>query len=128
MFAVMGEILVAWIGHTDLRAAEGVAEAGIGPIAQAVASRTFREVVLLSDHPADSTSRYVEWLKQHSARDVTATPVVLSSPTQFGEIYEHAVQVVERVRRAHGTDSRLTFHLSPGTPAMAAVWIILAKT
>ena len=28
----------------------------------------------------------------------------------------------------HGDDSGLTFHLSPGTPAMAAVWIILAKT
>ena len=27
-----------------------------------------------------------------------------------------------------GHGSSLTFHLSPGTPAMAAIWIILAKT
>lgn len=124
----MSGVLVAWIGHTDLRAAEGIPEAGVGPIAQAVVSRPFDEVVLLSDHPADSTSRYVEWLKRHGARDVNATSVALSSPTQFGEIYEQAAQVTERVRKVHGSDVRLTFHLSPGTPAMAAVWIILAKT
>src|SRR5947209_2737480 len=124
----MSTILVAWIGHTDLRAAEGIQEAGVGPIAQAVVSRPFDEVVLLSDHPAESTWRYVEWLKRRGAKNVNATPVALSSPTQFGEIYEQAAQVTERVRKAHGSDVRLTFHLSPGTPAMAAVWIILAKT
>jgi DNA-binding NtrC family response regulator len=124
----MSGVLVAWIGHTDLRAAEGIPEAGVGPIAQAVASRPFDEVVLLSDHPAEFTSRYVEWLKRHGGRDVNATSVALSSPTEFGEIYEQAAQVTERVRKAHGSDVRLTFHLSPGTPAMAAVWIILAKT
>jgi DNA-binding NtrC family response regulator len=124
----MSAVLVAWIGHTDLRAAEGMPEAGVGPIAQAVASRPFDEVVLLSDHPPEPTSRYVEWLKQHGATDVNAASVVLSGPTQFGEIYEQTVQVVEQVRKLHGLDVRLTFHLSPGTPAMAAVWIVLAKT
>src|SRR5437016_13977161 len=115
----MSGVLVAWIGHTDLRAAEGIPEAGVGPIGQAVASRPFDEVVLLSDHPAESTSRYVEWLKRNGARDVSATSVALSSPTQFGEIYEQAALVTERVRRGHGSDVRLTFHLSPGTTAMA---------
>jgi len=32
------------------------------------------------------------------------------------------------MRQKYGIDAELTFHLSPGTPAMAAVWIILSKT
>ncbi len=52
----------------------------------------------------------------------------LSGPTQFGEIYEVAVRVVTESLVRYGKDSELTFHLSPGTPAMTAVWIILAKT
>src|SRR6266480_7467379 len=102
----MSRVLVAWIGHTDLRAAEGAPEAGVGPIAQAVASRPLDHVVLLSDHPAEPTSRYVEWLKRQGAADVLVTSVGLSSPTQFGEIYQHAVQVTERVRKVHGPDVR----------------------
>jgi DNA-binding NtrC family response regulator len=122
------DILVAWLGHTDLRASDGVPEAGLGPIAQAVVSRDFDEVVLLSDHADDSTSRYVEWIKRQGARAVVVAAVLLSGPTEFGEIYREAIQVIERVRKVHGPDVRLSFHLSPGTPAMAAVWIILAKT
>ena len=36
--------------------------------------------------------------------------------------------MIEKIRERHGAGLDLTFHLSPGTPAMAAVWIILAKT
>jgi transcriptional regulator with PAS, ATPase and Fis domain len=49
----------------------------------------------------------------------------LSSPINFGEIYERVVAVLDDICKP---GSRLTFHLSPGTPAMASVWILLAKT
>ncbi len=51
----------------------------------------------------------------------------LSGPTQFGEIYEAVVDVILKKTKTPGRDN-LTFHLSPGTPAMAAVWVILGKT
>tara|TARA_R110001599_G_scaffold127379_8_gene300766 strand:- start:36348 stop:37652 length:1305 start_codon:yes stop_codon:yes gene_type:complete len=51
----------------------------------------------------------------------------LSSPTSFEEIFHAAVRVIDVVKRASPTDD-LTFHLSPGTPAMAAIWLLLAKT
>ena len=35
---------------------------------------------------------------------------------------------LDRLSQRFGDDIRLTFHLSPGTPAMAAVWILVAKT
>jgi DNA-binding NtrC family response regulator len=125
---MMPKVLVAWIGHTDLRAAEGDASGTAGPISQAVRARGFDEVVLLSDHAPETTAKFGEWLKRQGAENVTVAPVFLTSPMDFGEIYERAVEVVERVRKAHGTSLELIFHLSPGTPAMAAIWIILAKT
>ena len=79
MVTAMDGVLLAWIGHTDLRAADGIPDAGIGPIAQAVAARPFDAVVLLSDHPAESTSRYLEWLKRRGVKDVNATQLALSS-------------------------------------------------
>jgi transcriptional regulator with PAS, ATPase and Fis domain len=82
----------------------------------------------LSDHRIGVTHKYAEWLKGHGATTVDIRSVTLSSPTEFGEIYQRAVEAVEWVRKAQGPDASLSFHLSPGTPAMAAVWIILAKT
>lgn len=38
------------------------------------------------------------------------------------------MQCISSVKKNHGTDAVLYYHLSPGTPAMAAVWILLAKT
>ena len=61
--AVPKLILVSWIGHADLKAAEGEAGAGLGPIAQAVAFKDFARIVLLGDSPADRAQRYLEWLK-----------------------------------------------------------------
>src|SRR6266508_2845411 len=125
---IMSWVLIAWIGHTDLRSAEGAGDPGAGPIAQALTDRAFEAVRLLSDHPVETTTRYVEWLKSQGARRIDVSQVSLSGPTHFGEIYERAVAATEQVRKEYGPDVSLTFHLSPGTPAMAAVWIILAKT
>lgn len=47
----------------------------------------------------------------------------------FESVYRHARDLTVRVMAEPGIDAeRLTFHVSPGTSAMAAVWIILAKT
>src|SRR5262249_13806531 len=51
-----------------------------------------------------------------------------SGPTNFGEIYEAAVRACLRALADKPQTTTLTFHLSPGTPAMAAVWILLGKT
>lgn len=120
-------ILLCWIGHTDLRASKGVPDAGLGPVAQAVSSRSYQSVVLLSNYKKDEGDAYVSWLGKQTPAKVTIRHVVLSRPTHFGEIYQHAVQAAQEIRK-HASDANLTFHLSPGTPAMAAVWIILAKT
>jgi transcriptional regulator with PAS, ATPase and Fis domain len=124
----MKMVLVCWIGHADLQASSGNAKVGLGPIGQAVVTRPFDEVALLSDHPQEQLAGYVTWLKAQTGAHLAVFKEALSGPTQFGEIYEAAVRVVSETLKRSGGDCRLTFHLSPGTPAMAAVWIILAKT
>ena len=46
----------------------------------------------------------------------------------FGEIFEAARSVIREVKPAQGEMVPLVYRVSSGTPAMAAVWISLAKT
>lgn len=124
----MGKILVSWVGRTDLRAVEESKEIGLGPIAQAVSARSFDQIHLISDYPEDETSRFVAWLGNHTISTVSVHIIRLTSPTHYGEIHQAVVGVLELILQKAGSAPELTFHLSPGTPAMAAVWIILAKT
>ena len=121
-------VLVAWIGATDLRAPTEESAVGVGPIAQGVAARTFDDVVLLSNYAKSDVGPYVKWLTTRTRSPIKVEHRRLSGPTEFGEIYEAAVVVLDRVVEKHPGGVQFTFHLSPGTPAMAAVWIILAKT
>lgn len=122
------KILVCWIGLTDLRAAEGETGAGMGPIGQAVAALAYDAIHLLSNFDDGPSRGYAEWLKGRTQANVALHLERLTSPVSFGEIYKAAVDVLEKISSAHGKNTALTFHMSPGTPAMAAVWIILAKT
>lgn len=124
----MKKVLICWVGFTDLRAAEESQEVGLGPIAQAVDARDFDEVVLISDQPQHVTKAYVDWLRSRNSIQIILHYEKLSGPTNFGEIYEAAVRVLNATLTRHKDEITLTFHLSPGSPPMAAVWIILAKT
>ncbi len=121
-------VLVTWIGNTDLRTARGEVPSGRGPIGQAVCDRRFDEVHLVSDHPKAAEQSYVHWLQGLAESKTHLHHVRLSGPTEFREIYEAVVGVLTELRNAAGPDARFVYHLSPGTPAMAAVWILLAKT
>jgi DNA-binding NtrC family response regulator len=122
------KILVAWVGRTDLRAPTEGKAVGVGPIAQALDARAFNELFLLSDYDEQVVGPYVKWLKPRTRTRIEVLHEPLSGPTQFGEIYEAAVRSVERAIGERDRDVALVFHLSPGTPAMAAVWILLGKT
>lgn len=121
-------ILISWLGQTDINASHGEEQAGLGPVAQAVSQRNFDLVVLLSNYPKQEATGYVRWLEQHTECPSELHVVKLSSPTNFGEIYEAVIGRIQAIRHEQGETARLTYHLSPGTPAMAAVWIIVAKT
>lgn len=124
----MKNVLICWIGFTDLRAQAEFETIGLGPIAQAAKSERFDEFVLISDLSKAETDSYIRWLQGFTRSKIIVKTEKLSGPTRFGEIYEAAVRVVTDTLQRHTEKVDLTFHLSPGTPAMAAVWIILSKT
>jgi transcriptional regulator with PAS, ATPase and Fis domain len=124
----MKKILISWIGRTDLRAVTESNIIGFGPIAQAVQSIPFSHAVLISDYSETETGAYLTWLQGIAPLSLSLKQVKLTSPTNFGEIYGAATTAIRESQEQFGADSELTFHLSPGTPAMAAVWILLAKT
>ena len=124
----MNRLLISWIGKADLQAPEGEQRVGKGPIAHALSTRSYDAAVLISDYSKKVVAPFLNWLRPQTEATVTVHHEPLSSPTNFGQIYEAAGRVVTESLEHHGKDSELIFHLSPGTPAMAAVWIILAKT
>jgi len=124
----MAQILICWVGATDLKAATEGQEVGLGPIAQAAIARSYDEIALISNYGKDRSSNYIKWLHKKTPAKITVHYETLSSPTNFGEIYEVASRLVSDKTNKYGSSVSLTFHLSPGTPAMAAVWIILSKT
>ncbi len=124
----MKSILFSWIGFADLKASRKEKDAGLGPIAQAVKESSFQEIVLISDVPDKECDTYVNWLKSFTSIQINTTKVSLSSPTHFGDIYKAATTIVSETLNQNNEDVELTYHLSPGTPAMAAVWIIIAKS
>jgi transcriptional regulator with GAF, ATPase, and Fis domain len=129
MMRLMKRILVSWLGHTDLRAITESDQVGIGPIAQALRTERFRRLELLCDCPAEETDVYLDWLRPQAEASIITHSVTLPSPIDFDAIYRHARDVAAKAAADTGSGiDNLTFHLSPGTPAMAAVWIILAKT
>ena len=124
----MGTILVSWVGRTDLRAPTEGGTVGIGPVAQALKAGRFDRLELLCDYTTEEAAPYLAWLQCLGPTPVNTHYVALDSPTDFGGIYRNARQVVAEVLAKAQPQDALAFHLSPGTPAMAAVWVILAKT
>jgi sigma54-dependent transcription regulator len=119
--------LVSWIGGNDLKAGESNSPKNneFGPIVSTLKCRDFDNVELLYNYPKEQVKPYLEWLKQHINIPVKAHHIELSSPVNFGEIYVSANKHLSNISDNH---TLLSVLLSPGTPAMQAVWILLGKT
>ena len=126
---MLPKVLFAWIGKTDLNASQGNPAAGLGPIGQAVSQRTFAHLALLSNYKKEEENHFIEWLRKKTSASISKYHLTLTSPTDFKEIYEADVSTINDFRKKFGQKDLLaTYHLSPGTPAMAAIWILLSKT
>jgi len=135
----MDQILVSWIGHTDVRSmaagmplkqrtevaalvGDSFQVEGDGPVKSLVKGEKFSQIHLLSSYPPSVSKMFAKWLGQK--------PVIhqaeITNPTDHAQILRVVQPVIEQI--ALGKHDELCFHLSPGTPAMAAIWILLAKS
>ena len=125
----MPKVLITWVGRTDLNASLSKDGVGEGPIGQAVDKVAFDEINLLCNFPKNENDKFVAWLSKRTRAKISAHQIPLTSPTNFKEIYEAAVRIITGVLRRLGPNQTdLTFHLSPGTGVMAAVFVLLSKT
>jgi len=123
--------LIAWIGKTDHEAAEGKLGKDLGPIATALVAETkYSRIYLLTNYDFNRSKQYCTWLEKtagYGSKQVDLYQVDLESPIDYAGIYTE-VSTNLKAAGLPRDDVELTFHLSPGTPAMAAIWIILSKT
>jgi hypothetical protein len=136
-------ILVQWIGHSDLRAmaaslqpaqrdeimevvkGERPKQGDLGPVKTLLSTQQFDEIFLLTNYPSAWNKRYVAWL----GTKAEVVPADLKKPTDYQAIFRIADKAFSAIRgRKDWTQIELCLHLSPGTPAMAAVWLLLGKT
>ena len=128
-------ILLAWIGHTDLRAmaAEQSPEiqkkirdvtsmadplqGGMGPIRTLLEAVAFERIYLRSNYPKDTTQLFLDWLGQAAE----ARYIALSNPMDYGAIFATVDREVQAIMHAlAGKPYEISILLSPGTPAAEA--------
>lgn len=120
-------ILVCWIGNTDLNCAERDELDNLGPIAEALNASPYDKAIFLDNYRNTRVGVFCRWLHDKTGIEPEVHPVFLTSPTNHKEIYDSARNLVADVR-ARYPDGELTFHISPGTPAMTLAWLLLAPS
>jgi len=123
--------LLAWVGKADHDAAEGKLGNELGPIATSLLGQTrYQRLYLLTNYDFARSQRFCAWLEKKAgylASQVDLYQVDIASPIDYASIYA-GVSANLKSAGLPRDDVEVTFHLSPGTPAMAAIWIILSKT
>lgn len=118
-----GQTLISWIGANDLKALEN--NESQGPLIATLEAQPFDRIVLLYNYDTQQVNPYLQLLRQRFDSELQAHHIRLSSPTHFADIYQAANSQLETLKAAREDISIL---LSPGTPAMQAIWILLGKT
>lgn len=121
--------MYAWLGNTDIKAARSEIP-GLGPIAAALANRPhYRELHLLWDLKPEEMSLYQAWLKQRYDGEIFSHRVDLENdPTDYHLITKVVMGFLAGEKKRQKGARSWVFHLSPGTPAMTAVWILMSQT
>lgn len=114
--------LVSWIGQHDL---DAVNQTHDGPVLATLKAQQFDAIELLYNYPKTKVEPYLKWLQSQTTSPINAEKTKLRSPVHFGDIYEVAKAKLDQLA---ANNQQLNILLSPGTPAMQAVWILLGKT
>lgn len=136
-------LLMSWIGHHDMRAMAlslpekqrddmvaalpgPVPTVGeLGPIKTLVEREAFDEICLLSNYRSSWEKNFAKWLDGR----VTVEHVDLDNPTDYSEIFDLVDGQLSKLKDSPDwPDTDLCIHLSPGSPTMAAIWLLLGKT
>lgn len=146
---VSQQVLVSWIGHTDLNAwadanpkvAKEILERpsvarilreerftrkkggnGIGPLKTAAQAKQFDVFHFLSRLPSEVDQAFANWL----GVKYKLNPVARIDPTDISFVYGEASRLLRTL--TENKNNQLNLFLTSGTWAMAAVWVLLGNT
>jgi len=136
-------ILFSWIGYADFRALAATLPADqqaqvlqglnpptplagqTGPLKSLLDQEDFDEVHLLSGHGSLRNRLYARWI----GGTAVLHSVKVKDPTDYAEIFKIVdVELASVVGLPRAADVELSIHLSPGTPTMTAIWVLLGKS
>ena len=135
-------VLASWVGHHDLLAAAAAGDRKLqekvvaqlkirreiplrqqtGPVRTLLNQESFDEIHLLGDYPKWLRDLYTDWL----GCDVKVHAPKLKDPTNYQEILAAVTGVMDKLKLK--SSDEMSFLLTPGTPSMAATWILLGKS
>ena len=128
----MNIALVCWLGDSDLAQFQETSGKR-GPIHSTLEVRGFKQLhllynqALLKRYNMDSVEPYAVWLEQCFNLKVSVCKAQLESPVHYGDIYKAANSLLTRLVEAL-SKNEISVLLSPGTPQMHAVWLLMCKT
>lgn len=97
----------------------------VGPIKTLVEQESFDEIRLLSNYSRVWEKAFSAWLDSRTH----VVHVDLNNPTDYTEIFGLVNDELGKLKsRADWSETDLFIHLSPGSPAMTAIWLLLGKT
>lgn len=126
----MAKILLSWIGETDLKTYE--TQQGLGPVDGFLTDQAQEHDMcyLLFNYPYERVGPYLDHLSC-SYPELTIQSIVanITNPTAYSEVYPLVQQLLAQIQ-AEEALKPLQKHilLSPGTPTMQAVWVLLTTT
>lgn len=131
ILAAMTKTLLSWAAKEDIDAIDHPDPNELGPTLRATRDLGVDRVVLLSNtgrpEMARGLRRYQKWLTQETGARVDLVDLHLKDPSDHVAILELATGAVEALQKERPRPD-LHFLLSAGTPAMHAVWLLLAKS
>jgi len=114
-------VLVSWVGSNDLNGYTN----NQGPILSLLSGIKFDSLVLLYNYPSSEVMPFIEHVKQKCSVPLETHFVALSSPTDYTEITQSVEPILSSLAAKR---IPISIFLTPGTPAMQAVWVLLGKT
>lgn len=120
----MPNVLLSWIGNADLKGAGESPPSG--PLLRIVASEPYDALYLLHNQPSEQLQALIREVANTFSGSLVLRQVSLTSPIHFGDIYQAFDAVMAEAVKEH-PKGHFTIQLSSGTPAMAAVSILIGK-
>ncbi len=124
----MNKILISWVGmRMDELSGKRIVNWDDLKAAIFWEENKFDTIALLYDDNYPEAKNELEELKTNQDIDLKTYPVKLENPNDHEEIFTICAGMLDNIVKAHPNHERYLY-IRPGTAAMHAVWIFLAKT